>query len=234
MKRTGTTQKKASALTISSELQDLQTLMPMSADDRQRLAEDIKKNGVRHPVIVYQQKGELLVLAGWHRREIAKELGLLVPVEIVEASPRERREFVIKENLARRHLDTAQKAKLIRHLLKADPTSSSRKVAAAMGVHHQTVEKHRRHVDKLSTSRKRRGKDGKEYTMPPPLPEGDGADYILSGTGYVETLPWSKRSKREERELKDRLAIYINALHDQERPAAIQELIDFLKTLPSV
>ena len=159
--------KKPGILLISAELAAVQDKMPMSAEDRERLKADIKRHGMRHPVIVYMKDSKFYVLAGWNRTEIARELGLdLIPVEVVEMKPAERRKFVIAENLARRHLTDKQKRALIEDRLKETPSASSRSIAAELGAHHTTVEKVRDHVAKLATSRE--GRDGKTYPAPKP------------------------------------------------------------------
>lgn len=76
----------------------------MSADDFSALVEDIKANGQREPVMVY----EGMVLDGWHRYRACTQLGIepqkftfggLDPVG-----------FVLSHNLHRRHLTPSQRA----------------------------------------------------------------------------------------------------------------------------
>ena len=151
MKRLGTTEKRPGTLEMSPELRTVQHLMPMSDEDRARLTADIAENGIRHPLIVYHHDGKNLVLAGWHRREIAAELGIAsVPVEMVEASPKERREFCIKENLARRHLTASQKENLVRYLIGENPKASALSLSKKAGVSDKTISRVKREMVRRS------------------------------------------------------------------------------------
>jgi len=174
MKRLGTGEKRPGTLEMSPELRTVQYLMPMSDEDRDRLAEDIKANGVRHPLIIYNHDGKNLVLAGWHRREIAVALGLpSVPVETVEASPKERREFCITENLARRHLTATQKRDIIEYLLKLDPAKSNKSIAKETGTTKETVKAARTRLQtggEIRPVKSVKGADGKAYTVKPKAP----------------------------------------------------------------
>jgi hypothetical protein len=183
MKRLGVTVKKPEILKMSPELEGVQLLMPMSSEDRDRLEKDIQANGVRHPIIVYRKDGTLYVLSGWHRREIARSLGLSVPVEEIEASPKERKEFCLMENLSRRHLTASQKRDIIEFLLKMDPKKSNKAIAKEAGSTKETVKAAR---DRLETGgeirplTKRKGADGKTYTTP--------GRKSSAGSGIIETF----------------------------------------------
>jgi len=174
MKSTGISEKKPQNLKMSPELAESQDFMPMSADDIKRLTDDIKINGVRHPIICYRKDGELQILAGWHRREIAVKLGINVPVDIVKATPKERKEFVIKENLARRHLNGDQKAALVSHLLKLNPKRSNKGIAKDTGTTKETVKKYRNKLEaggEIRPVTETTGTDGKTYKKPPVNPK---------------------------------------------------------------
>jgi ParB-like chromosome segregation protein Spo0J len=163
------TAKNPKYLIMSPELESSQSFMPMSESDKKRLYDDIKINGIRHPIICYMDKenGDTLVLAGWHRREIAIQLKLdEVPVEIVDLNPKERQAFVVKENLARRHLNTEQKQKLIDHLLKLNTAKSNKSIAAETGVTKETVKKRRETLEaggEIRPVKEVKGADGKTY-----------------------------------------------------------------------
>lgn len=92
-----------------------------SAKDLELLRAEIKANGLdpARPLVV---NGDLVVLDGHCRLEVAKDLGLQwvwVTVKELEDNWAER-EFVIKSNLARRQLNTAQRAELGLKLLEIE------------------------------------------------------------------------------------------------------------------
>lgn len=92
-----------------------------SAKDVALLRAEIKANGLdpARPLVV---NGDLVLLDGHSRFEIAKDLGLQwvwVTVKELEDNWAER-EFVIKSNLARRQLNTAQRAELGLKLLEIE------------------------------------------------------------------------------------------------------------------
>lgn len=124
----------------SPELLEVQGLMPMAPEDRERLKDSIEREGVRDPIRAYREKGNAKwqILSGFNRWEIASELGLeTIPLEIVEAE--DRQAYAIEDNLARRHLTTDQKRKLVAYLLKQNPEASNRQIAEQTGVDHKTV-----------------------------------------------------------------------------------------------
>lgn len=55
-----------------------------SEADYARLLEDVKSNGIRHPILV--QEGSGAVVAGRHRIKAGREAGVPIPVEIIEIS----------------------------------------------------------------------------------------------------------------------------------------------------
>lgn len=84
--------------------------IPTSDDDYEALKADITKHGIRQPLRVCGR----VVLAGNTRLMIAKELKIaFVPVlYLPEMTKLEMREYVINDNLCRRHLTVAERAVL--------------------------------------------------------------------------------------------------------------------------
>jgi hypothetical protein len=111
----------------------------MPPDELRRLGEDIKKNGLRVPIVLMRwgPSGRWRLLVDGRNRLDAMELvGLevirdgklnhaLVPISILDdgINPFE---FVISANIHRRHLTAEQKRDLIAKLLKANPEKSNR------------------------------------------------------------------------------------------------------------
>lgn len=82
----------------------------------EKLTRDIKERGILVPLIT---KTNGTILAGHNRWKVAKDLGLsTVPLQKVinELSPRQEKEFLIKDNYLRRQLTASEKERLIREL----------------------------------------------------------------------------------------------------------------------
>jgi DNA-binding CsgD family transcriptional regulator len=128
---------------------------PMSADQLNDLAEDIKENGLVSPVAVWQADPDspLQLLDGRNRLdafEIATSPGRMDPLEIAKTldSSVDPYAYVMSANLKRRHLTTKQKRELIAKLLRAQPEKSNRQIAAMLGVHHETVAAERAELER--------------------------------------------------------------------------------------
>lgn len=152
----------------SPELLEVQSFLPISAEDRERLKKDIEKSGeIRDPIKIYFDKeGNPMILGGFNRWHIAQELGWqFVPCEVMEVAPKERRELAIMDNLARRHMTREQKQRIVEMFLRNDPAQSNVMVARKTGVDDKTVGKVRQQLEATSEIPrldKRKGADGKE------------------------------------------------------------------------
>lgn len=102
------------------------TFNSLSADDFEKLKEDIKERGIIVPLIA-DKNGVLL--AGHNRIKAAKELKLTkVPVQYVESdlSDEQEKEFLFKDNIIRRQLTPADKRKIIEELFAGDIEQDNR------------------------------------------------------------------------------------------------------------
>lgn len=91
----------------AKRLQEIRSLFPRpDADQRQRLAEDIRRNGVLTPVLTFQ--GE--VVDGLTRSEIAAELGIPCPSVEYAGHEDDLLSHILGLNLCRRHLNPSQRA----------------------------------------------------------------------------------------------------------------------------
>jgi ParB-like chromosome segregation protein Spo0J len=100
--------------------------IPISEEDYNRLKADITQNGIKTPLHV---KGHI-VLAGANRLRIAKELGIrFVPCLVIEKdlTELEMREYVIADNLSRRHLTVEQKAALALEIEKIEQAKAKKR-----------------------------------------------------------------------------------------------------------
>lgn len=77
----------------------------MSADDFAALVGDIKANGQREPVIVFED----MVLDGWHRYSACMKLGIQAE-RFTFGAGKDPVAFVLSQNLHRRHLSASQRA----------------------------------------------------------------------------------------------------------------------------
>ena len=75
----------------------------MSEEELQNLKDSIDVIGVQNPIVVY----EGMIIDGWHRYKVAKELGLHCPV-VHLAKDIDPQDFVLANNKARRHLNRGQ------------------------------------------------------------------------------------------------------------------------------
>ncbi|MDP9476840.1 MAG: DNA modification methylase [Actinomycetota bacterium] len=95
----------------------------MSGEERATLLEDVGRYGVRVPIVVWRRPGEgsgedeLVVVDGHNRREVALELGVLLPVIEEEfAGPADARERAIRSQLSRRNLSRIARIQLAERL----------------------------------------------------------------------------------------------------------------------
>lgn len=116
-----------------------QVLPRLSDDDYAALKADIALRGVLVPV-EYDDSGN--VLDGHHRILACGELGITDWPRVVREgmSEEEKRLHARQLNLARRHLDRAQKRDLIAAQLKDTPKKSNRQIAEDLKVDHKTVQ----------------------------------------------------------------------------------------------
>jgi ParB-like chromosome segregation protein Spo0J len=115
----------------------LAELMPaMTEDEFLALVADIKQNGVREPVVLFEN----MILDGRHRLKACALLGVdpRTPREFT-GTEEEARAFVISANLHRRHLKGEQKRELIARLVRATPEKSDRQIAQTVGASPTTV-----------------------------------------------------------------------------------------------
>jgi hypothetical protein len=79
---------------------------PMSKQDFDALAEDMRAHGLRDPITIYNSQ----IIDGRNRYRACSLLGISPRFEAFEGSEEEALAFVISKNLARRHLNEAQRA----------------------------------------------------------------------------------------------------------------------------
>jgi len=123
-------------------------LLPATADDDyHRIRDDIRANGQRVPIVLFQGK----ILDGRTRYKACIELNKPPMFDIFRGSERDALRHVATHNLYRRHLHPSQKAmaatKLARHLEKVEGMTTKQAVkhaAAVVNVGERSVEKAKR------------------------------------------------------------------------------------------
>lgn len=182
---TGKRNVRTDSARLASELEEIQSLMPMSDPDFQALKESIRREGIKDELRGYMKDRMFHVLSGANRLRAAQELKInSIPIEEVSLKGKNaRQQFAIDENLSRRHLNTEQKRNLVVYYLQRFPEFSDRFVAEKAGVSPSTVGERRKQLSKLDSSKpggstvqigqlKRKGKDGKARRAPAVKPPG--------------------------------------------------------------
>ncbi len=190
----------------SPELMEVQSFLPISADDRERLKNDIEKSGeIRDPVKIYfDREGNPMILGGFNRWNIARELGWkFIPCEVMNVAPKERRELAIMDNLARRHMTREQKQRVVEMFLKNDPVQSDRIIAKKTGADHKTVGVVRSKLEstgEIPRLEKRAGADGRVRKAEPERPvkrqasEGTEINSTPSGKKSAVEIPRQEKT----------------------------------------
>jgi hypothetical protein len=134
---------------------------PLSEEDFKALVDDIKANGLRQPIVVYQGK----ILDGNNRYRACLQAGRepeLVDLECSDDGVAQA--FVISANIHRRHLSPEQRREIIATLLKAFPALRNRQIAAKAKASHHTVEAMRQELESTGQTaqlKETTGADGK-------------------------------------------------------------------------
>lgn len=86
-----------------------------SGFEKEQLKESIEIDGIMNPVLVWKKGEELIILAGHNRVEIAKELGMDVPIiitDIAEDDYNKAKRFVIITNIQNRQIASMKKMEI--------------------------------------------------------------------------------------------------------------------------
>jgi ParB-like chromosome segregation protein Spo0J len=108
---------------------------PISEEDFNKLAADIKLNGLHQPIVRYQGQ----ILDGNNRYRACELVKIAPKFAEFAGDDAAARNYVISANIHRRHLSREDRKAIVEMLLKADPTKSNRQVADTAKVDHKTV-----------------------------------------------------------------------------------------------
>jgi ParB/Sulfiredoxin domain len=126
------------------------TFPPLSDEELQELVRDIAQHGQREPITLFGKK----ILDGWHRYRACRQIGVTPFYREFEGDLKAAVAYARSANAIRRHLTTEQRReaaelmrKLVAELIKAEPTTSDRQIAAQAGSTHPTVAKVRAELE---------------------------------------------------------------------------------------
>jgi ParB-like chromosome segregation protein Spo0J len=149
------------------------TFPMMSDGELKELAEDIKKNGQREPVVFVEIDGERTLIDGRNRLAACAMVG----VKPWATTATELKDdaaiwaFIISHNVHRRHLTPEERQKRLEAVITANPEKSDREIAREAKLpNHKQVGRTRKKLEstgKLVPVAKRTGKDGKTRTTTP-------------------------------------------------------------------
>ena len=133
---------------------------PISPEDFDKLAADIKLHGFHHPIVMYQDQ----ILDGNNRYRACVDAKIAPTFVEYKGNDAQARNYVISANIHRRHLDAEQRRDIIAALLKADPEQSNRMVAAQTNTSKGTVQDVREELEatgQIGQLNETKGADGK-------------------------------------------------------------------------
>lgn len=133
------------------------------------LEEHLRRHGQIYPVVRIWVGGRVVEKDGATREALLTALGLPVKYQdVVAESLEDARSITLGLNVARRQLDPKKIRAMASAEVLHDPRRSDRSIGELIGVHHATVAKARRELEKLGkvdTASTRVGKDGVEQPV---------------------------------------------------------------------
>jgi hypothetical protein len=221
------------------EVHSAADLFPMmTADELKALGEDIKKNGLTSPIVLWSvlkaNRPQYSLLDGRNRLDAMEATGLSliddngelnIKCDIVAAyrleglgfvpSGIDPYDYVLSANLHRRHLTAEQKREIVAKVLKAQPSKSNRTIAKQTKVDDKTVAAVRGKLEataEIPQLAKTVGKDGKARTTTPKK-RGDIEGDIAEKKAKADTdAPRLAPQQVAVREGKPPLATEVNAM----------------------
>jgi ParB-like chromosome segregation protein Spo0J len=171
------------------------------------LVADIKTNGQREPIVLYNGT----ILDGRNRERACIEAGVTPKYREFVGNDDEARDFVISANIHRRHLTAEVKRALLDELILADPSKSDRQIAIETKYSHPTVAAARKDLEstgKVLPVEKRVGKDGKmRSAKKPPVAKprrnrAKAEDVLHNREDLVDAVETEDQLREPERELR--------------------------------
>ena len=200
-------------------------ILPQNESDVAALAADIKKYGLRHPVVMVRRHGQHCLLDGRNRMDAMEQAG----IEIFDEDGQLKREFwcgpgegykgdpyayATSTNIHRRHLDADQKRKALEDLIKAEPSKSNRAIADTIDYDHKTVAAARAKLEstgEVSPVARTIGLDGKLRPAKKPRKPTPASNVVMLGAPDIPaflTKDPEARAKAEEDEYEKVVVAY--------------------------
>ena len=104
----------------------------MEGPEYRRLVDDIRENGLRHPVVLWDAGGEWQCLDGRNRARACDELGIKPKTEIYSGD--DPYQYVVSANIMRRHLNESQRAMVATKLATLVAGTNRRNTRKSAGV----------------------------------------------------------------------------------------------------
>jgi hypothetical protein len=117
----------------------------MDHDDLKALGDDIKANGLTHPVVLDDRRRHLL--DGRNRLDAMAMVGIevvgadstLKVATVTVPAGTDPFDYIISANIHRRHLSREKKHEVVAEMLKENPERSNRQIAELLRIDHKTV-----------------------------------------------------------------------------------------------
>ncbi len=111
----------------------------MQGEEYERLKSDIEDNGLRHPIVLCDGKGEWLILDGRNRYRACIELGIKPKTTTYDGKQDDLLRYVVSANISRRHLNESQRS-IVAKKLAAMGGANLRQAAALLNVSERSVD----------------------------------------------------------------------------------------------
>jgi hypothetical protein len=116
----------------------------MQEEEFEQLVQDIKIHGLREQITLFN--GE--ILDGRNRYRACLKAGREPAYWIFEGDEKAARDYVISQNLHRRHLTKELRREIIRKIVEADPLISNVKLGEKLRLDKETIRKERKQLEK--------------------------------------------------------------------------------------
>lgn len=168
-----------------------QVMPPLTAEEYQRLYEDIAIHGILVPIEYDEEEN---ILDGHNRAKICNELGITDFPRVVRIGMTEeqKKEHALNLNVNRRHLTHDNLRELIKKELVQNPEQSNRKIASILGVSDKTVGAQRKELElgaEIPQVEILTGADGKKYKRPLGLYNPSETDVRETRRALEEAIP---------------------------------------------
>lgn len=117
-----------------------EALRPLNESERDALRAQLERYGVRHAIWTLPDGR---IIDGHHRLELARELRISCPKEVIDVPEEEAFRMAVEQNLGRRNLSATERREVIQRLLETNPKATNVEIAAEVGVNRETVRRER-------------------------------------------------------------------------------------------